>query len=194
MKSKSMRVLLLEPHPDDIAINMTGYILKHPEHEYKVILFSRITEQVYDEWESFIESIGVAGDAVEYERRQFYDEVDEITDYIYKFKDRFNPDIVFCPSDQDIHQDHIVINKAAITIFGKDTSLIFYGNHNHNLQANYYEVFEQDIMDNKIEILSKFESQKHRDYFNPEFILHSHTFNKAGQYAEPYKIYKKVNY
>jgi len=41
-----MKILLLEPHPDDIALNMAGYILSHPEHEYYTILFSVVNSIV----------------------------------------------------------------------------------------------------------------------------------------------------
>lgn len=188
-----MKILLLEPHPDDAFYYMGGYILKHPEHEYYLITFSDCeTLGLIAEHQSVINGHIKDLKLMEIPRRKFSDYKELITDELFRRK-KENFDIVFCPSDQDTHQDHKVINQAALTIFGKDTSVIFYDGHNYELVANMFEIFYTKIMDQKIELLSRYKTQKDRDYFHPEFIRASHIFQKAGQYAEKFKIYKLWN-
>ncbi|MGV7234744.1 MAG: PIG-L deacetylase family protein [Nitrosomonadaceae bacterium] len=186
-----MKVLLLDPHPDDVALQCTGYILQHPEYEYRIEYFSDCeNKDVVNEWRQYSNALGLEQVEHDFNRREFYMQQEDIIDSVYDSK-KWEPDIIFAPSPDDPHQDHQVISRAAVAIYGKDKTILFYGNHNYNLKADTFCVFGDHVMNQKLFLLSYFESQKHRDYFDSDFIRSSHVFNKVDRYAERFKVYRQ---
>jgi len=81
------------------------------------------------------------------------------------------PDLVFMPSPNDIHQDHYTMFCEGLRAF-KQVSILGYELPWNNLAFNttaFVHLGERQI-DKKIEALKKYKSQQHRDYANEEFI------------------------
>ena len=72
---------------------------------------------------------------LDYPVREFTSHRQDILDDMIKIGNRLNPDYVFAPSLNDVHQDHHVIAEEAIRAF-KKTTLFAYEVPWNNLQFN----------------------------------------------------------
>jgi LmbE family N-acetylglucosaminyl deacetylase len=161
------------------------------EAEYSIVLFSHCdNSQVMTEWRRAVDVMGIDKRFTRFwPRRKFNLYQHDIVDMLYRIREHVNPDIVLAPGPRDPHPDHQVISRAAVAIFGKDTTLLFYGNHNYEISANYHVLMNEDQMIRKADLLALFQSQQHRDYFHPDIIWARHVWQKAGQFAEHYRVY-----
>lgn len=190
-----MKVLLLDPHLDDIALNCTGYILKHPENEYHIMGFSECeTDGLLEEWIKFNKQLKLIDYFSDIERRFFFKHRQHILDYLIMFRDNIKPDIVFCPHHCDKHQDHNVITAETLRAF-HSTTIYFYSNPKYIYPINsYLELTGKDV--NKIaELLSTYQTQQHRHYMNPLNIRARYRDNgtkKQYDFAECYYKYQEI--
>lgn len=189
------KVLLIDPHLDDIALNCSGYILTH-DHEFTIVGFSDCDNPVIeDEWNKANSTLGLkSGVVYNYPRRRFDEYRQEILNTLIELREEIKPDIIFCPSDKDLHQDHNVITAETIRAFPHST-IIMYGNHNHILSANFFVPVNYETVDKIWDVLSCYPSQMDRHYFDKYVLMARYLSNGitiGGQYAEAFNIYKRV--
>ena len=95
----------------------------------------------------------------------------KILEYLIKLRSSYNPDIIFIPSSQDIHQDHNTIYNEGFRAF-KNSTILGY-EQPQNLKKSIHSVYiklSDEILSKKIEILSSYESQNFRSYLSNESL------------------------
>ncbi len=98
----------------------------------------------------------------------------DILEILVKQRNEFKPDLVIGPSQNDIHQDHLVVSTEMIRAFKNTSSIISYElPWNHlNFNTQLFVKLSKDIVNKKIELLSNYKTQleKNRKYFSQEYI------------------------
>lgn len=179
------RVLILAPHPDDAEFGMGGTISKLVENkkEIFIIIFSlcekstpkgfeigTIEKEMYDSMK--ILKIPKKNIIVyDFPVREFPRYRQDILEKIIEQRNLLQPDLVFIPSSNDIHQDHATINEEGKRAF-KFYNLLGYEMpwNNFSFTSFVYNVLEKKHLDNKINAIKCYISQQHRPYSSPEFI------------------------
>jgi len=174
------KILLLSPHPDDIELSMGGNLFKLAKNYIThVYLFNNC--DIKDE---FKQSMNLLNSDYYIDRscklRYFYKDRQLILNRLFNLKVQFQPDIVFCPSLDDTHQDHKVIAEEAYRAF-KNTTLISYIHPQNcrDIRPNYFVELSESEINKKIELLSVYKSQQHRNYFSKEAITGTAAFYGA---------------
>ena len=207
---KNTRVLILAPHTDDGEFCCGGTIAKLLENGNDVYCaaFSACQQSVLKEFPADIlitevkEASAVLGIKPQnlvlfnYEVRTFNYRRQEILDDIIRLRKDINPDIVFMPSINDIHQDHNTIAQEGIRAF-KNASIFCYEVPWNNLTFNTscFFILEERHIELKIKALNKYQSQAHRNYANEEFIralARTRGVQIGARYAECFDVIRQI--
>jgi LmbE family N-acetylglucosaminyl deacetylase len=202
-----MSILILSPHTDDAELGCGGTIsrLIREGHTVSVAVFSVCDDSLPEgfspgtlrhECINSLTSLGVLEENIffyNYQVRVFNYSRQEILDDLIKLKKKINPDKVFMPSVDDYHQDHKTIADEGVRCFKNNCSLLSYEliwNNTGFKNQIYYELTDLDIK-NKINALNNYETQKHRIYFQNNFIESLATVRGAQngiRYAEVFEV------
>lgn len=204
------KVLILAPHTDDGEFGCGGTIAKFLEEGREVfyVAFSICEESVpkgmpkdilKQELLKSMDSYGIATDNViilNYPVRNFNSYRQKILDDMIVIGKKVNPDLVFMPSIQDIHQDHRTIAEEAMRAF-KKTSLLGYelpwNNFSFNNQT--YILLDEKHLNSKISAISCYATQTKRDYADPLFtkgLARSHGVQVGKHYAEVFETVRWI--
>jgi LmbE family N-acetylglucosaminyl deacetylase len=206
MEISFKRALVLAPHTDDGEFGCGATINKFIENGCEVYYaaFSACQQSVLPEFPSDIlitevkeatQVLGIKKDHLilfDYEVRKFNYNRQAILDDILKLKKDIDPDVVFMPSINDIHQDHFTITNEGIRAF-KWSSIFCYELPWNNFVFNtscFISVSQQQLQ-TKINALEKYQSQQHRPYANSEFIkglANVRGVQSGNTYAEAFEI------
>ena len=132
----------------------------------------------------------------DFDVRTFPEHRQDILELLVGLWEEWQPNAVFQPSLHDIHQDHQVIAAEGLRAFKRTTILgyeIPWNNFDFAYQA--YVALRQDHIERKIAALSKYASQQHRRYSDPEYIRNvarTHGINVNREYAEVFEVYRVV--
>jgi len=113
------------------------------------------------------------------------------------YRDLIQPDLVFMPCSNDVHQDHETIYKEGIRAF-KFCSILCYELpwNNFSMNTSMFIKLDEKNVEAKINALKKYKSQAHRPYANETFIR-SLSITRGTQvqtnYAEAFEI-KRILY
>lgn len=204
------KVLILAPHTDDGEFGCGGSISKFIEDGVEVYYaaFSACQQSVLTQFPSDIlitevkEATAILGIKKEnlilfnYDVRTFNFRRQEILDDLIKLRNRINPDLVFMPSENDMHQDHFTIANEGLRAF-KFCSIMCYEVPWNNLTFNtstFIHLKEVHIQ-KKIKALAEYKSQEHRSYANEEFIralARTRGVQINTQYAETFDIIRLI--
>lgn len=203
-----MKILCLSPHTDDSEFGAGGTIAKLIDkgHDIYYVAFSACKQSVLKDFpeDVLIKEVQQATNQLgikelrlfDYQVRTFDKYRQEILDKMIILRDEINPDYVFIPSKNDIHQDHSVIHNEAVRCF-KHSSILAYEMPWNNLSFNttcFYSLTEGQL-ERKIKALFKYKSQYHRPYTNREFIesLARVRGVQAGvKYAETFEVIRLI--
>jgi len=125
-------------------------------------------------------------------RRTFHDQRRNIREILISVRDKFKPDIVFCPSIKDIHQDHSVTAEETLRLF-RDIGVISYEAPRSSLlfEPNLYIGLSEENLKIKIDALMCYKSQYDRYYFEPS-VIRSFARMRGSQcrakYAEAFEV------
>lgn len=185
MKLGFKKALILAPHTDDGEFGCGGTIARMIDEGTEVYLaaFSACEKSVLKKYPSDIlvaelkratKKLGVPEENLflfDFEVRIFNERRQDILQTIIDLREKINPDVVFMPSLQDIHQDHATIAHEGLRAF-KFTTLLAYEMPWNNLafETSAFVFLEEKYIKQKIEALKEYESQSHRPYSNEEFI------------------------
>jgi LmbE family N-acetylglucosaminyl deacetylase len=204
------KILILAPHTDDGEIGCGGTIAKLVEEGKEVYYaaFSTARTSVRNDLpENILEvEVKAAMEVFEippvnlilfnYEVRQFPAHRQEILEDIIKLRERINPDLVFVPSLNDIHQDHQVISREGLRAFKKITILGYEQPWNNIVfETKNFIALKKRHIQKKIEALRCYKSQYHRKYLDEEFIwslARTRGTQIEGQYAEAFEVLRFV--
>lgn len=180
MKLPFEKVLILAPHADDAEIALGGTISRFIREgaEVFIIVFSEaFDEQEHSRLGEFYEATKELGIpranlfVYNFKDRELGKDRQDILEIMINIKEKVNPDLVFLPSPEDMHQDHQVISQEGLRAF-KDVSMFGY-EYPWNLlvfRTNLFIKLEDKDIEKKIKALSFYRSQKQKDYFNPDVI------------------------
>lgn len=177
------RVLVLGPHVDDAEFGCGGTISRLVEMGANVrcIAFSdarRSTPSGFTE--DALEKEAQAAAIVlnltrlevkSYDVRHFLRERQAILEELITVRNEFDPQLVFLPSTNDIHQDHVVIRAEGERAF-KGCTILGYEMpwNNVSFTATCLVSLDESEVNKKIEAIDRYQSQKFRAYADPEFI------------------------
>ena len=208
---KPNKVLVLAPHTDDGEFGCGGTISKliNQGAEVHYVAFSACEQSVLPEFPSDILitevkkatlALGIKKEnlhLLKYDVRTFNYNRQAILDDIINFKKQINPDLVFIPSLNDIHQDHATIAIEAVRAF-KFVNILSYEMpwNNFSFSTTSFFILDEEHMKTKIKALNKYKSQEHRSYANKDFIMSSAKVRgvQVGQkYAEVFEVVRLIN-
>ncbi len=204
------RVLVLAPHTDDGEFGSGGTMARLVEAgaDVRYVAFSTATKSLPDgfppdalarEVTEATAELGIPEDKLtvhDFEVRTFPDRRQEILELLIALWEEWRPDVVLQPSHHDIHQDHQVVAAEGLRAFKRTTILgyeIPWNNFNFDYQA--YFALERAHLERKVAALSKYASQQHRRYADPEYIWNiarTHGINVNREYAEVFQVYRVV--
>ena len=178
-------VLLLSAHTDDCEFGMGATIsrLSKAGAEIHLLVFCNAWQSLPDgfpkdtlirEQYNSAEKLGISKENIQFDDipvRCFPEHRQRILERLVVAKKQIKPDIVFCPSLQDNHQDHYTLAREAQRAF-KDISLvgfIFPWNVQTEIRHLFVEVSEHDIAV-KLSAISCYKSQLTRNYGDPDMI------------------------
>lgn len=177
--NKNLKVLLLSAHTDDVEFGMGATISRLVKSGADVHLlvfcnawqslpagFPRdtlITEQY-----NAAKVLGIPHQNIYFEDipvRHFPQHRQMILERLISIKNELEPDIVFCPSLQDIHQDHATLATEAQRAFKHTTLLGFIFPWNIHTEVRHLFVEVEDYhLEMKHKAIKCFESQSSRSY------------------------------
>ena len=165
------KILFIGPHIDDIEFGCGGVISsisKKANIIYLTFSFSENSllegfkkEHIQKEMLDSCKFLGISNIINKnYKTRYFSESRQEILEDLNSIKNSLNPDIVFCPSSFDTHQDHSVIYNESFrcfkrtTIFGYEAPM-----NNRSFSPNFYKKLSKEDAQSKINAISFYESQ-----------------------------------
>lgn len=199
-------VLILAPHTDDGELGVGGTIAKFIENNIEVtyVAFSTAEQSVPEgfprdilktEVKAATESLGIKAEnliILNYEVRKLNYSRQAILEDLVAIRKAKKYDLVFLPSLNDIHQDHITIAQEGLRAF-KTTSILGYELIWNNLTFNTqcFSALNQRHIDSKYQALTHYGSQKFRDYTSKEFIFSlakARGVQIGAEYAEAFEV------
>ncbi|MDX6504232.1 MAG: N-acetylglucosamine malate deacetylase 1 [Gaiellaceae bacterium] len=210
MISDWKRVLVLAPHTDDGEFGCGGTMARLVEAgaEVRYVAFSIATKSLPEgfapdtlarEVREATTELGIPESQLtvhDFEVRTFPERRQDILELLIELWDDYQPDAVFQPSLQDIHQDHQVIAAEGMRAF-KRTTILGYEIPWNNFTFNYdaYITLDKAHVERKVAALDKYASQQHRKYANAEYIWNlarTNGINVGRDYAEVFTVYRVV--
>ena len=203
-------VLVLAPHTDDGELGLGGTIhkLNAAGCEVHYTAFSAAEESIPEEFDlgqtrlevcRATEVLGIHADNLEvmsFKVRRFADYRQEILDSMIKLRASINPDVVFIPSSEDVHQDHQIIHSEAIRAFKTRTILGYELIWNEfSFHSDLLITLEEEDVRAKVRALSKYETQAGRPYMSSDFILglaRARGVQAGAVYAEAFEVIRCV--
>jgi N-acetylglucosamine malate deacetylase 1 len=205
LKNKE-RILVLAPHTDDGEFGCGGTIhrLSAEGKEVFYVAFSACKQSVSPEFPEDIlirevkeatKILGIKSDHLilyDYAVRTFNYHRQEILENLIQLRESIQPDLVFMPSLQDIHQDHLTIAQEGLRAF-KFSSIFCYEMPWNNLSfqtSGFVKLLDADL-EAKTSALKVYKSQAHRNYANEEFIRSlaiTRGVQINCQYAETFEV------
>ncbi len=179
------KVLIIAPHLDDGKLGCGGTIIKllHQGMYIYYVAFSigDITNEfnvntsiLLTECKEACKILGIPEDKLIlklFPFRKLNQHRQEILEILIDLKRKINPDIVFMPSSQSIHQDHKAIYLEGIRAFKYKTC---YGYDlpwdTDNFKTSCFFVLDKSQLHLKIESLKMYASLNHKTYMEENFL------------------------
>jgi LmbE family N-acetylglucosaminyl deacetylase len=202
------RILILAPHTDDAELGCGGSIsrLRSEDTDVFVVSFSYPHEKHLDSTnehilrDEFFQSMAVLGIptthcwVLDYKIRELSYNRQEILEELINIRRKIEPNVVFLPSGNDLHQDHQVIHIEGLRAF-KDLTIWGYElpwNHITFSAQAFISLEEKHIL-HKWKALSQYKSQLELDryYFNYKFFESLATIRGTqvrSPYAEAFEV------
>ena len=194
-------LLFIGPHPDDVEMGCGGTISKYSQDTHIIYLIlspcleDPRNKNILKEAEKAIGCLGLSKENMivkNLPRRTFHEQRREIRDILISTRDKYKPDMVFCPSLNDIHQDHSVTAEETLRLF-RNIGVIAYENPRSSIrfEPNLYVELSEEHTRNKIKALMCYKSQYDRYYFKPS-VIRSFPLMRGSQcgvkYAEAFEV------
>ena len=185
MKLNFQKALILAPHTDDGEFGCGGTIAKMIEQGTEVYMaaFSACEQSVLKKYPPDIliselkNATGLLGIPsknlflYDYQVRIFSERRQDILQTIIELRNKINPDVVFMPSLDDIHQDHYTIAQEGLRAFKFSTILTYEMPWNNlTFTTSSFVKLEERHVQKKVEALKEYNSQSHRPYSTEAFI------------------------
>lgn len=203
-------MLILAPHTDDGELGCGGTIAKAIGNRtaVKYVAFSSADEALPPGFppgtlkKELLEATSILGiprknvNCLTYNVRTFSSRRQEILDDMLDLRKSFDPDVVLAPSLNDLHQDHRTVAEECRRMF-KMTTVLGYEMPWNNISFDTlaFSKLDEAHIRKKIDALLCYESQKHRDYLNAEFIRSLATtrgVQAQARFAETFEVVRWI--
>lgn len=209
MTIKGQKILVLAPHTDDGEFGCGGTISKlMAENDIYYVAFSACQKSVPPPFDADVllrevkaatNVLGIKKEnliLLDYDVRTFNYRRQDILDDILKIKKQIAPDIVFMPTQHDIHQDHYTITNEGIRAF-KFSSILCYELpwNNFTFNTSCFVSIDDSHLATKSRALSEYRSQAHRPYASEDFIrslAKVRGVQSGHQYAEAFELVRWI--
>ena len=210
MFNQKRRILVLAPHTDDGEFGCGGTIAKFiaEGHEVFYAAFSACQQSVLAEFPSDIlitevkaatKVLGIKPENLilfDYDVRTFGYHRQEILDDMIKMRAEIKPDLIFMPTDTDVHQDHNTIAIEAKRAF-KFNSILAYELpwNNFSFHTSSFIHLEEEFVRTKVNALKQYLSQAHRPYSDEDFIrslARTRGVQIGARYAEAFEVVRWI--
>jgi LmbE family N-acetylglucosaminyl deacetylase len=205
MFQKGSKILFIGSHPDDIELGC-GALIASLADECKIFCVTLSRNKIHPshenlalEQEKSLQFLKIPKENIfleDFETRNFFKARQEICDYLYRFNEKHQPDMVFTHSFADIHQDHEVVTKEVLRIFKHKTVVGFeILPSSFKFHPNFFfEVSEKEV-NAKLTALKFYETYKNKNYMfvdatRSQFLRHGVAIGK--KYAEAFDIIRLV--
>lgn len=207
---KNKTILILAPHTDDGELGCGGSIAKFVKEGNdvyyvafslcKTSLPSHLPENTLEvEVKAATKILGIKSDNLilfDFQVRKFKELRQEILEQMVLLRTKLQPDLVFLPCSSDIHQDHQAIFEEGVRAF-KQTSILGYEMpwNNLSIETSSFIILNEEDINQKIDALEAYKSQKHRNYLNENFIRSLATTRGVQigtKYAETFEIIRWI--
>lgn len=198
MLDSFQNVLVLAAHADDGELGLGGTISKMVEMGTKVtyVVFCSSQESVLTE---ATRVLGIKADnliRLDNQVRKLNYVRQEILEWLIKFKNNNDFDLVFTPSSFDTHQDHSIIAQETLRAF-KKTSIFGYELiwNNLNFHTNCFSILDQKHIDRKVESVKYYAINGDKDYLSPDFITslaRTRGVQVGKIYAEAFEVVRLI--
>lgn len=187
MKFKDHNILFIAPHTDDVELGCGATLARCIDEgaNVHVAAFSSARkslpagsyeDQLRDEFYAAMSIYDLAGSSLtvlDFEVRTLSYHRQEVLDTLINLKCTLEPSMVFIPSCNDTHQDHMTVNQESLRAF-KSVNLFGYElpwNH-FEFSGNAFIEVGEDQINRKLLALSCYKTQleKKRPYFDEDFI------------------------
>lgn len=204
------KVLVLAPHTDDGELGCGGTIhrLIQLGKEVHYVAFSTCEESVPEgfpkdilthEVKAATASLGIKAEhlhILNYQVRHFPAKRQEILEDMVALNKQIKPDLVFCPSSFDIHQDHQTISQEAKRAF-KNTSLLGYEFiwNNYTFSSQCFVALSEENISKKVAAMECYKSQSKRLYAKDKLIRGAANYRGLQvqvEYAEAFEAMRWV--
>jgi N-acetylglucosamine malate deacetylase 1 len=204
------RALVLAPHTDDGEFGCGGTIARLVEAgaEVHYMAFSTASRSLPEgfpadtlarEVRAATSSLGIPTERLvvhEFEVRTFPSVRQEILELLVSANSALRPDLVLMPSLGDIHQDHETVAREGMRAFKRTTLLGYEIPWNcFSFHQQAYVTLEPRHLDAKVAALRCYDSQKHRNYANEEYIRNiarTRGIESGRELAEVFEVYRWV--
>lgn len=202
----NMTILALAPHPDDLELSCGGALNKliNQGNTVYYVVFSPCDKSLpegfeegalYREVEDAAACIGISKSHIikyDFPVREFPKHRQDILENLVKLNRELNPDLVFIPNSNDLHQDHKTIYEEGMRAF-KRKKILGYELlwNNDNFKSNFFIKLQREHIDIKKEALKAFKSQSFRGYFSDEFLFglaRVRGVQCGSEYAEAFEL------
>lgn len=209
-EEKNKKILVLAPHTDDGEFGCGGSIARliNNGSEVYYVAFSACEQSVLPhlpkdilikEVKEATHELGVKSKNLilhKYDVRKFNFHRQEILEILIQLRNKIKPDLVFIPSINDIHQDHMTVANEAVRAF-KFTNILSYEMpwNNFSFKTTAFIKLNESEIETKIKALKKYKSQSHRPYANENFIKSLATVRGTQigvKYAEVFEIIRLI--
>ncbi len=181
------KVLVVSPHADDVELGAGATVSKligKGFEVFSVVLSLRKKTVPPDfpegelrrETEAAAKTLGIDVGRLhilDFPNREFPALRQEILDTLVRFQRELTPDLVFAPSFDDMHQDHMVTAHEVFRAF-KNVSVLSYElpwNYRARTTQNLFSVVGEDHLERKVEALSHYRSQApRRRFFSSDYV------------------------
>ncbi|MCP5053425.1 MAG: PIG-L family deacetylase [bacterium] len=200
------RVLVLAPHTDDGEFGCGGSIAKFIEEGKNVyyVAFSTAEESVPPQWPKNIletevkeatQRIGIPPANLiiyKYEVRKLNYVRQEVLEELVKLKKDIEPQLVFMPSLNDLHQDHSTVATEARRAY-KQVSIMGYELpwNTITFHTQGFIKLNESHVEKKIHAIKAYNSQSQKEYASEDFIrgwARTRGTQIGATYAETFEI------
>ena len=188
-------VCCIGAHPDDIELGC-GALIADIVDQTEVICVTLSDNQknpllnnLVNEYHASMNILGVKPEFVflhNFVTRRFQESRQEILEVMIELKKRFQPEVVFVHTSQDIHQDHQTVTQEALRAF-RGTSLLGFDvlRSSYGFFPNFLvEVSEQAVL-KKVQALKAYKTYANKYYFD-ENITHATAIRHGALAERPY--------
>jgi LmbE family N-acetylglucosaminyl deacetylase len=172
-------ILMLGAHPDDVECGMGGTVHRFKD-QFKsaqyVVLSSTLefpqNRGIDKELQAAAKLMGIRNlQLMDYPWMEFHSARGKIRQFLFELNKKSKPDMVFIPSNDDVHQDHEVLSQEAFRIF-RDVSVLAYEVVRSSLHfsPNLFISLRKQDLDAKISVLQVYKTQRNLFYLAPHVV------------------------